>query len=131
MDPEVEKAKKSVLSTLFSDDEEESKAGAGEGGPAVRTALLVSMTPFPVQKFKMYEGDRLDDMVESIKEQGILQPLIVRPAKDGVHSWEILAGRNRREAGKLAGLVEGKDRLSYRCLEVPRFDAKNSFRDQF
>ncbi len=50
-----------------------------------------------------YEGERLDDMVESIKEHGILNPVIVWQDGDG---YEMLAGHNRQMAGKLAGLTE-------------------------
>ena len=48
-------------------------------------------------------GD-LNDLIESIKEHGILEPLICRPAKDG--AYEIVAGRRRFEAGLKAGLRE-------------------------
>ena len=48
-------------------------------------------------------GD-LTDLIESIKEHGILEPLICRPAKDG--TYEIVAGRRRFEAGLKAGLRE-------------------------
>lgn len=54
--------------------------------------------------FKLYEGERLDDMVESIKANGILVPLLVRPLTDGY--YEVLAGHNRLEGGKIAGLTE-------------------------
>jgi len=54
--------------------------------------------------FKLYEGERLDDMVESIRVNGILMPLLVRPLQDG--DYEVLAGHNRLESGKIAGLLE-------------------------
>lgn len=53
--------------------------------------------------FHLYEGERLQDMVESIKEHGVLCPVIVR--KKG-RSYEMLAGHNRQNAAKLAGLTE-------------------------
>lgn len=49
------------------------------------------------------KGDRLNDMVESIKEHGILTPVIVRKLGSG---YEMLAGHNRHNAAKLAGLTE-------------------------
>ena len=54
--------------------------------------------------FKLYEGERQQDMVESILANGIITPLIVRPLPSG--DYEILAGHNRFESGKLADLVE-------------------------
>lgn len=63
---------------------------------------LSDLIPFRNHPFKLYKGERLDDMVESIKEFGIITPLIVRPLEDG--KYEILSGHNRVNAGKLAGL---------------------------
>lgn len=62
-----------------------------------------SVRPFRNHPFRLYEGERLDDMVESIKEHGILNPLIVWKNSDG---YEMLAGHNRQNAGKIAGLTE-------------------------
>ncbi len=53
--------------------------------------------------FQLYEDERKSDMIESIKENGILTPLIVREKGDG---YEILAGHNRFECGKAAGITE-------------------------
>lgn len=62
-----------------------------------------SIRPFRNHPFRLYEGERLDDMVESIKEHGILNPVIVWKNPDG---YEMLAGHNRQMAGRLAGLME-------------------------
>jgi len=61
------------------------------------------LTPFKEHPFRLYEGERLDDMVESIKTNGVLVPIIARRI-NGV--LEILSGHNRVEAAKLAGLDE-------------------------
>ena len=53
--------------------------------------------------FRLYEGDRLEDMVQSIKDHGVLNPVIVRKAARG---YEMLAGHNRTNAAKIAGLTE-------------------------
>ena len=53
-------------------------------------------------KFSLYTGERLEDMVESIKANGIFTPLIVQPLGT---RYEILIGHNRWNAGKLAGLT--------------------------
>lgn len=53
--------------------------------------------------FHLYEGDRLNDMVSSIKEHGVLVPVIVLQDNDG---YEMLAGHNRLNATKLAGFTE-------------------------
>lgn len=69
----------------------------------IRMLPVDSIRPFRKHPFRLYEGERLDDMVESIKEHGILNPVIVWQDGDG---YEMLAGHNRQMAGKMAGLVE-------------------------
>ena len=59
--------------------------------------------PFHDHPFRLYEGERLEDMVQSIKEHGMLNPVIVRKAARG---YEMLAGHNRTNAAKIAGLSE-------------------------
>lgn len=59
--------------------------------------------PYHGTPFHLYEGERLEDMVESIKTHGILSPVIVQ--KKG-RSYEMLSGHNRLNAAKLAGLAE-------------------------
>jgi len=72
--------------------------------PRNRRQLVVGidqLIPFPDHPFRLYTGERLDDMVESIKANGILAPIIVRTVGN---SMQILAGHNRVNAAKLAGL---------------------------
>jgi len=60
---------------------------------------------FKGHPFRLYTGERLDDMVESIRQNGILMPLIVRHVFDDTeHDYEMLSGHNRMNAGQLAGL---------------------------
>lgn len=74
---------------------------APEGG--IQMLPIDSIRPFRNHPFRLYEGERLEDMVESIREHGILNPVIVWQNPDG---YEMLAGHNRQNAGKLAGLTE-------------------------
>lgn len=77
------------------------EAAALEDG--IRMLPIDGIRPFRKHPFRLYEGERLDDMVESIREHGILNPVIVWQEGDG---YEMLAGHNRLMAGKLAGLTE-------------------------
>lgn len=52
--------------------------------------------------FQLYTGERLTDMVESIRQNGILSPIIVQPLDNG--NFEILSGHNRVEGAKQVGL---------------------------
>lgn len=74
--------------------------------------------PYKNHPFRLYSDERLDDLVESIKSNGILMPMIVRriESDENGHEYEMLAGHNRMNGAKLAGLTEGpcivKDSLS-------------------
>ena len=61
------------------------------------------VVPFHNHPFRLYEGKRLDDMVESIKEHGVLIPVIVQKITNG---YEMLSGHNRWNAAKIAGIKE-------------------------
>lgn len=63
------------------------------------------MESFPNHKFKLYEGQQLTDMVDSIRQFGILLPIILWHTED--NRYIILSGHNRRNAGQLAGLTKG------------------------
>ena len=62
-----------------------------------------SIKPFHDHPFHLYEGDRLDDMIESVRVHGVLNPVIVRTTEEG---YEMLSGHNRQNAARLAGLTE-------------------------
>ena len=72
-------------------------------GDGIEMLDINAIRPFRDHPFHLYEGERLEDMVESIKEHGILNPVIVRKMHFG---YEMLSGHNRQNAGKLAGLKE-------------------------
>ena len=60
---------------------------------------------FQGHPFRLYTGERFSDMVESIRQNGILMPLIVRRIfRDPAHDYEMLSGHNRMNAGQAAGL---------------------------
>lgn len=62
------------------------------------------LVPFKDHPFRLYTGEKLKRMVESIKENGVIESIIVRKKEDG--TYEILAGHNRVNASKLAGLLK-------------------------
>ena len=60
---------------------------------------------FQGHPFRLYTGKRFSDMVESIRQNGILMPLIVRRIfGDPAHDYEMLSGHNRMNAGQATGL---------------------------
>ncbi|MBR1382698.1 MAG: ParB N-terminal domain-containing protein [Ruminococcus sp.] len=79
--------------------------GAMLSAPAVQSAVQQipcdKLHPYHNHKFELYTGERLDDMVASVQENGVLSPIIVQPDGD---EYEILIGHNRWNASKIAGL---------------------------
>lgn len=67
----------------------------------IKNIPISSLVPYHDHKFQLYSGERLEDMVESVKKNGILIPIIVQPYGE---NYEILSGHNRTNAAKLAGL---------------------------
>ena len=59
--------------------------------------------PFPNNPFHVVEDEMLSELAESIKEFGIVTPIITRPKEDG-NGYEIIAGQRRVRASELAGL---------------------------
>ena len=68
----------------------------------VREIFVSAVQPNRYQPRKEFNPDALQDLAESIKVYGILQPIIVR--KLGIDSYELIAGERRLRASKLAGL---------------------------
>ena len=58
------------------------------------------------QPRKLFEKDALDELTNSIKERGIIQPLIVRKSDDQDDKFELIAGERRWQAAQSAGLHE-------------------------
>lgn len=74
-----------------------------ETGNGLQSLPVGRIKPFHDHPFRLYEGERLDDMVESIREHGVLNPVIVLKKGKG---YEMLAGHNRLNAARIAGLEE-------------------------
>ena len=84
---------------LLTEDMAVDKAVAEKG---ILEIAIDKIVPFHDHPFRLYEGERLADMVQSIRDHGVLNPVIVRRTKTG---FEMLAGHNRANAAKLAGLT--------------------------
>lgn len=69
---------------------------------SIQELSLPDLVPYRNHPYKLYEGERKQDLVESIKRHGVIQPIIVRELRPG--QYEILAGHNRAAAAKEAGL---------------------------
>ena len=107
-DTEQEKAVRESPAALSAQGESPEPAGILEMD-------FARMEPFPNHKFRLYEGQQLADMVESIRQFGVLLPIILWHNGDG--KYIILSGHNRHNAALLAGLSKGpviiKENLTY------------------
>lgn len=75
------------------------------GQQETQTLPLDAMRPNPEQPRRDFDTDALDELAASIREQGLLQPVLVRPvAGDRGATHEIVAGERRWRAARLAGL---------------------------
>ena len=72
-------------------------------GSEVHRVLLSRVHPCPFQPRKNFDPETLRELADSIKEQGIVQPLIVRESGG---KYELIAGERRWRAAQLAGLTE-------------------------
>lgn len=75
----------------------------GKPGEQVQIVKLTKVEPSREQPRKQFDADALQELAESIKQFGILQPLLVQKKED---YYEIIAGERRWRASKLAGLKE-------------------------
>ena len=102
------KKKPSILEKaddIFKEDEEELSGelfdvNAGKGMVRIKINRLI---PNPDQPRKTFFEQTISELAESIKEHGVLSPIIVRPAGD---KYEIIAGERRFKASRQAGLKE-------------------------
>jgi ParB family chromosome partitioning protein len=76
---------------------------AHDGRERIERVALSRIRPCPFQPRKDFPEDALRELADSIREQGIVQPLIVRFRNDG---YELIAGERRWRAAQLAGLSE-------------------------
>lgn len=72
----------------------------------VKNIPLAAISPNPHQPRKEFDPAALEDLASSIKSQGVLQPILVRPLEAQPGTFELVAGERRLRASKLAGLTE-------------------------
>ena len=80
--------------------------GANSAAPAAEKEIDInSLVPWENQPFKMYSEFKLNELANSIKENGLLSPIIVCPIKDDEGKYRIIAGHNRVEACRKIGMT--------------------------
>lgn len=90
------------LAALIGDIGEEA-AGPGRAAQRMPTAFL---KPNPRNPRKRFGDEQIADLADSVRQKGIIQPIIVRPAGAAADEYEIVAGERRWRAAQKAGLHE-------------------------
>lgn len=80
--------------------------GNGRTQEQVQPLATAVLVPSPLQPRRYFAPDALEDLVASIRTQGIIQPLVVRPSPEKPNIYEIIAGERRWRAAQQAGLAE-------------------------
>jgi ParB family chromosome partitioning protein len=84
---------------------EEAVPTRGEArGRSIRTVPIAFLKPNRFQPRKRFSEEDLNDLVQSVKEKGIIQPILVRPIPGDINAFEIVAGERRWRAAQLAKL---------------------------
>jgi ParB family chromosome partitioning protein len=78
--------------------------GGREGGPELALLPVAQIHPNARQPRRRFEPEAASGLASSVKAQGLLQPVVVRPRAEG--GWELIAGERRWRAAKDAGLPE-------------------------
>lgn len=67
---------------------------------------LSKLKPSSIQPRRLFDKNSINELAESIKSRGLVQPILVRPAKDNSDEFEIIAGERRWRAAQIAQLHE-------------------------
>ena len=86
----------------------------------VRDVMLDDLYPFEGHPFKVQDDARMEELVASIKEHGVLVPGIARIRSKG--GYEIIAGHSRKRACELAGLT---------TIPIVEMSCSNPFNDRY
>ena len=92
------------LSALFADAQGE--APSAPVGSTPRQVPTASLRPGRYQPRRRFDAEQMAALVESVRSQGVLQPILVRPAADAPGTYEIVAGERRWRAAQEAQLHE-------------------------
>ena len=91
------------LSALFGDTSLKEKK---EDSKQNNLVAIADLSRNPYQPRQNFREEKLEELVKSIRKNGIIQPIAVRPSKSGSNKYEIVAGERRWIAAQRAGLHE-------------------------
>lgn len=94
------------LSSLLDRDLEVSTPAGAEKSEAAPKYPIAQIHPDPEQPRRRFDDGALQELADSIREQGVIQPIVIQPHPDLAGEWYIVAGERRWRASKMAGLNE-------------------------
>lgn len=100
MKEQEQKMKLPKLDDLFTSQEQRDY----ENAEKVEEIDISKISDFPDHPFKVLNDDKMEEMVKSVKEYGVILPVIVRPKEDG--TYEMISGHRRKRACELAGVKQ-------------------------
>lgn len=100
MKEQEQKMKLPKLDDLFTIQEQRDY----EKAEKVEEINISSIKDFPNHPFKVINDEKMKEMVKSVKEYGVILPVIVRPKEDG--TYEMISGHRRKRACELAGIKQ-------------------------
>ena len=103
MNPGKKKGLGRGLSALFGDTTREEKRPSTSQS---NTAAVSDLSRNPYQPRQNFKEEKLEELANSIRKNGIIQPIAVRPSKSDSNKYEIVAGERRWLAAQRAGLHE-------------------------
>lgn len=107
-DPEPTKEQEHIVDEVdyIVEDEENQEVAEYDKEENITATIIEDskLEDYPNQPFKLYDKEKRSEMIESIRINGIMQPLIVRPIANG--KYQILAGHNRRSCARELGITK-------------------------
>jgi ParB family chromosome partitioning protein len=94
------------LAALIGDMATMEGARLAESANAIKRLPVDFLIPNRQNPRRDFDGDQLDELTSSIREKGVMQPLLVRPSGSDPNLFEIIAGERRWRAAQKAGLHE-------------------------
>ena len=66
---------------------------------------IANLKPGPSQPRRLFNKNSINELADSIKAKGLVQPLVVRPSPSDANSYEIIAGERRWRAAQILSLI--------------------------
>ena len=93
------------IDALFNENKEIEKK-ISENNNIIDLIPIEKLEPNPFQPRKVFNSESMEELAKSIKDRGILQPIVVREKQGKEKQWQIIAGERRWRAAQMAGLHE-------------------------